>query len=196
MTVEGCRRALPLGLVTATARRCSTSSSAAASPVLAIVGTLVILKICDLTVGLRVSKAQEVEGLDVSMHGEEGIYSIVTGGQSGLLHEENRGDHPAVQTGRSEGSDERHRHRRHDISEVRGHGRQKGIKRCTAGRSTTWTCCPRSSWKWCASSRFEEVLKALSAAARTGKIGDGKIFVYDVAEAIRIRNDDRGESAL
>jgi nitrogen regulatory protein P-II 1 len=46
------------------------------------------------------------------------------------------------------------------------------------------------------SNRFEEVLKALSAAARTGKIGDGKIFVYDVAEAIRIRNDDRGESAL
>jgi nitrogen regulatory protein P-II 1 len=47
-----------------------------------------------------------------------------------------------------------------------------------------------------ASSRSEEVLKALTAAARTGKIGDGKIFVYDVAEAIRIRNDDRGESAL
>jgi nitrogen regulatory protein P-II 1 len=46
------------------------------------------------------------------------------------------------------------------------------------------------------SDRFEEVLKTLSAAARTGKIGDGKIFVYDVAEAIRIRNDDRGESAL
>jgi nitrogen regulatory protein P-II 1 len=46
------------------------------------------------------------------------------------------------------------------------------------------------------SSRSEEVLKTLTAAARTGKIGDGKIFVYDVAEAIRIRNDDRGESAL
>ena len=37
---------------------------------------------------------------------------------------------------------------------------------------------------------------ALAAAARTGKIGDGKIFVYEVAEAIRIRNDDRGDSAL
>jgi nitrogen regulatory protein P-II 1 len=46
------------------------------------------------------------------------------------------------------------------------------------------------------SGRHEEVLKALSGAARTGKIGDGKIFVYDVAEAIRIRNDDRGEAAL
>jgi nitrogen regulatory protein P-II 1 len=44
--------------------------------------------------------------------------------------------------------------------------------------------------------RSEEVLAALSAAARSGKIGDGKIFVYDVAEAIRIRNGDRGVIAL
>jgi nitrogen regulatory protein P-II 1 len=47
-----------------------------------------------------------------------------------------------------------------------------------------------------ADARLEEALRALTAAARTGKIGDGKIFVYDVAEAIRIRNDDRGETAL
>jgi len=40
------------------------------------------------------------------------------------------------------------------------------------------------------------VTRAISAAARTGKIGDGKIFVFDVAEAIRIRNDDSGELAL
>jgi len=39
-------------------------------------------------------------------------------------------------------------------------------------------------------------LRTLSAAARSGKIGDGKIFIFDVADAIRIRNDDRGESAL
>ncbi|MGA3079734.1 MAG: P-II family nitrogen regulator [Bryobacteraceae bacterium] len=42
----------------------------------------------------------------------------------------------------------------------------------------------------------EELLTTLTTAARTGKIGDGKIFVYDVAEAIRIRNDDRGDAAL
>jgi len=47
-----------------------------------------------------------------------------------------------------------------------------------------------------AGSRAEEVIKTLTAAARTGKIGDGKLFVYDVAEAVRIRNDDRGEAAL
>jgi Amt family ammonium transporter len=39
---------------------------------LAIVGTLVILKICDLAIGLRVTREQETEGLDVAMHGEEG----------------------------------------------------------------------------------------------------------------------------
>jgi nitrogen regulatory protein P-II 1 len=44
--------------------------------------------------------------------------------------------------------------------------------------------------------RLEEVASALATASRTGKIGDGKIFVYDVAEAIRIRNDERGDSAL
>jgi nitrogen regulatory protein P-II 1 len=44
--------------------------------------------------------------------------------------------------------------------------------------------------------RADEVVRTLVAAARTGKIGDGKIFISDVAEAVRIRNDDRGEAAL
>jgi nitrogen regulatory protein P-II 1 len=44
--------------------------------------------------------------------------------------------------------------------------------------------------------RADEVIRTLAGAARTGNIGDGKIFTYDVAEAIRIRNEDRGESAL
>jgi nitrogen regulatory protein P-II 1 len=47
-----------------------------------------------------------------------------------------------------------------------------------------------------ASERSDEVVKVLTSAARTGKIGDGKIFIYDVAEAIRIRNGDRGDLAL
>jgi len=47
-----------------------------------------------------------------------------------------------------------------------------------------------------ASARAEEVISAVSAAAKTGKIGDGKIFVYEVVDAIRIRNDERGETAL
>ena len=44
--------------------------------------------------------------------------------------------------------------------------------------------------------RTEEVIRALVAAARSGAIGDGKVFVTPVAEAIRIRNDERGDSAL
>jgi nitrogen regulatory protein P-II 1 len=47
-----------------------------------------------------------------------------------------------------------------------------------------------------AAHRLEEVLKSLTEAARTGKIGDGKIFVFDVPDALRIRNGDRGEAAL
>ena len=40
------------------------------------------------------------------------------------------------------------------------------------------------------------MVEAITRAARTGKIGDGKIFVYEVAEAIRIRNGDRGDAAV
>ena len=83
------------------------------------------------------------------------------------------------------------------ITEVRGHGRQKGHKEVYRGQEYNVDLLPKVKLEMVVpSSRSEEVLKALTAAARTGKIGDGKIFVYDVAEAIRIRNDDRGESAL
>jgi nitrogen regulatory protein P-II 1 len=83
------------------------------------------------------------------------------------------------------------------ISDVRGHGRQKGHREVYRGQEYNVDLLPKVKLELVVpSSRYEEVLRALAAAARTGKIGDGKIFVYDVAEAIRIRNDDRGESAL
>lgn len=83
------------------------------------------------------------------------------------------------------------------ITEVRGHGRQKGHKEVYRGQEYTVDLLPKVKVELViGSSRLEEVLKVVVGAARTGKIGDGKIFVYDVAEAIRIRNDDRGESAL
>jgi len=83
------------------------------------------------------------------------------------------------------------------ISEVRGHGRQKGHKEIYRGQEYNVDLLPKVKVELVVpDSRFEETIKTLGAAARTGKIGDGKIFVYDVAEAIRIRNDDRGESAL
>jgi len=83
------------------------------------------------------------------------------------------------------------------ISEVRGHGRQKGHREVYRGQEYNVDLLPKAKIELVVpASRYEEVVKTLAAAARTGKIGDGKIFVYDVAEAIRIRNDDRGESAL
>jgi len=74
------------------------------------------------------------------------------------------------------------------ISEVRGHGRQKGHKEVYRGQEYNVDLVPDT--------RLDEVVDALTNAARTGKIGDGKIFVYDVAEAIRIRNGDRGDAAV
>ncbi len=83
------------------------------------------------------------------------------------------------------------------ISEVRGHGRQKGHKEVYRGQEYNVDLLPKVKLELViADSRSEEVIRTLVAAARTGKIGDGKVFVYDVAEAIRIRNDDRGETAL
>ncbi len=83
------------------------------------------------------------------------------------------------------------------ISEVRGHGRQKGHKEVYRGQEYNVDLLPKVKLELVvADARFEEVIKTLGASARTGKIGDGKIFVFDVAQAIRIRNDDRGETAL
>lgn len=83
------------------------------------------------------------------------------------------------------------------ISEVRGHGRQKGHKEVYRGREYAVDLLPKVKLEMVvANDRLEEVLKAVVENARTGKIGDGKIFVYDVADAIRIRNDDRGDEAL
>ncbi len=83
------------------------------------------------------------------------------------------------------------------VTEVRGHGRQKGHKEVYRGQEYTVDLLPKVKIEMVVpASRTEEVVRRLADAARTGKIGDGKIFVYDVAEAIRIRNDDRGEAAL
>ena len=83
------------------------------------------------------------------------------------------------------------------ITEVRGHGRQKGHKEVYRGQEYTVDLLPKVRIEMViADGLLEKAVDTLSAAARTGKIGDGKIFVYDVAEAIRIRNGDRGEDAL
>lgn len=83
------------------------------------------------------------------------------------------------------------------ISEVRGHGRQKGHKEVYRGQEYTVDLLPKVKIEMVLpDGRLEEVVKIITTSARTGKIGDGKIFVFNVADAIRIRNEDRGESAV
>jgi nitrogen regulatory protein P-II 1 len=83
------------------------------------------------------------------------------------------------------------------ITEVRGHGRQKGHKEIYRGQEYNVDLLPKVKVEVVvANDRADQVIESVTAAARTGKIGDGKVFVYDVAEAVRIRNDDRGDAAL
>jgi nitrogen regulatory protein P-II 1 len=83
------------------------------------------------------------------------------------------------------------------ISEVRGHGRQKGHREVYRGMEYEVDFLPKMKIETIVpDARLEEVSEIISSAARTGKIGDGKIFIYEVLEAIRIRNGDTGEAAL
>ena len=83
------------------------------------------------------------------------------------------------------------------ISEVRGHGRQKGHKEVYRGQEYNVDLLPKVKFELVVlDSRLDEVLETIATAARSGRIGDGKIFVFDVAEAIRIRNGDRGDAAV
>ncbi len=83
------------------------------------------------------------------------------------------------------------------VTEVRGHGRQKGHTEVYRGQEYKVELLAKIKLEIIIpAARLDEVLDTLMKAARTGKIGDGKIFVYDVADAIRIRNGDRGESAI
>ena len=83
------------------------------------------------------------------------------------------------------------------ISDVRGHGRQKGHKEVYRGQEYNVDLLPKVKLEMVVpAERSDEIVNALSNAARTGKIGDGKIFIYEVTEAVRIRNGERGEAAL
>jgi nitrogen regulatory protein PII len=83
------------------------------------------------------------------------------------------------------------------VLEVRGHGRQKGHTEFYRGREYTVDLIPKIKIEMVlADDMVEKSVQAIVNAARTGKIGDGKIFLTRVDDAIRIRNDERGESAL
>ena len=83
------------------------------------------------------------------------------------------------------------------VSEVRGHGRQKGHTEVYRGHEYKIDLLPKVKLEMIVpAARVEQVIDVLSKAARSGKIGDGKIFISSVEDAVRIRNGDRGEAAL
>ncbi len=83
------------------------------------------------------------------------------------------------------------------ILEARGHGRQKGHTEFYRGREYSVDLLPKIKLELVTSDdRVEKAIEAISTAARTGTIGDGKIFISKIDEAVRIRNDERGEIAL
>ncbi|HEY2858731.1 MAG TPA: P-II family nitrogen regulator [Terracidiphilus sp.] len=83
------------------------------------------------------------------------------------------------------------------ILEARGHGRQKGHTEFYRGREYTVDLLPKVKIEMVVPDSMEEkAIQAIMSAARTGRIGDGKIFKSHIDDAIRIRNDERGETAL
>jgi nitrogen regulatory protein P-II 1 len=83
------------------------------------------------------------------------------------------------------------------VLEVRGHGRQKGHTEFYRGREYSVDLLPKIKLEVVLrDERVDEVVKTILTAAQTGKIGDGKIFLSRIDEAIRIRNEERGTDAL
>ena len=83
------------------------------------------------------------------------------------------------------------------VSEVRGHGRQKGQTETYRGREYDIQLLPKLKMEMVIpDDRVEPVIDAITKSAFTGEIGDGKIFLFRAEDAIRIRNQERGDIAL
>ncbi|MDJ0740816.1 MAG: P-II family nitrogen regulator [Gammaproteobacteria bacterium] len=83
------------------------------------------------------------------------------------------------------------------VIEVKGFGRQKGHTELYRGAEYVVDFLPKIKVEIAIDDDLlDRVIEAISAAAKTGKIGDGKIFVYDLAQAIRIRTGESGSEAL
>ena len=83
------------------------------------------------------------------------------------------------------------------VFEVRGHGRQKGHTETYRGREYEVDLLPKIKIEMVLPFNLVEgAIQTILRTAKTGKIGDGKIFISKVEEAIRIRDEERGESAL
>lgn len=83
------------------------------------------------------------------------------------------------------------------VTEVKGFGRQKGHTEIYRGSEYTVDFLPKVKFEvFIADERVQTVVQAIIKSARTGKIGDGKVFVLEVEDAIRIRTEERGAAAL
>jgi len=83
------------------------------------------------------------------------------------------------------------------VSEVKGFGRQKGHKETYRGQEYTIEFVPKIKIEVAVSdSQVQQVIEAITRAAKTGSIGDGKIFVRDLSAVVRIRTGETGETAL
>ena len=84
-----------------------------------------------------------------------------------------------------------------NITDVRGHGRQKGMKELFRGREYENRFIPKMKIEVVVKdSLAEHAIETIIAKARTGQIGDGKIFVSEVKDAIRVRTGERGDQAV
>ena len=169
--------------------------------VLSIVGTTVIAFVIKALMGLRPAAEAEREGLDVSDHEEKGYlyYSGVYPRKKTTLmalkkieaiikpfklEEVKEALHEAGVEGMT-------------VTEVKGFGRQKGHTEIYRGSEYTVDFLPKVKVEIVLdSSSVEKASAAIIKAAKTGKIGDGKIFVLPVDEAIRIRTEDKGPKAI
>lgn len=83
------------------------------------------------------------------------------------------------------------------VTEVKGFGRQKGHAELYRGAEYVVDFLPKVKLEVvCTDDMTHKVVETIENAARTGRIGDGKIFVYDAEEAVRIRTGERGSSAI
>jgi nitrogen regulatory protein PII len=83
------------------------------------------------------------------------------------------------------------------VSEVKGFGRQKGHTEIYRGSEYTVDFLPKVKLEVVvAKEHLEAAVAAIVKAAKTGKIGDGKVFVSDIEEAVRIRTEERGDAAV
>ena len=83
------------------------------------------------------------------------------------------------------------------ITEAEGHGKQKGLTQQWRGETYTVQFLPKVKLELVVGDAdVEKIVKAVIASAKTGAVGDGKIFVSDVRDVIKIRTGERGESAI